>query len=242
VKYITWNRDQWVSYDGQETFKQKIDFANKLGLGRLLIWAIDQDTDELDALKAVLAPKTIAAFSKEADDASFWVDATVPDCYVTDRGGTCKAGFFKITDQPCGGAKPVTRHSKNANSLLCCPLDGAPDSSQCRWRGSAPSCNGHCQDDEVTLELNRWGDGKYCEDGNKVYCCDSPGAKENKCYWAGIGKSCNGDDETMVRSVKHSKRSHTNAGANKLFRAPSLTPSSTLPNSLLSTAVLSSAL
>jgi hypothetical protein len=104
------------------------------------------------------------------------------------------------------------------------------------------SCNGHCQDDEVTLELNRWGDGKYCEDGNEVYCCDSPGAKENKCYWAGVIKSCNGDDDTMVRSVKHSKRSHTNAGANRLSRAPSLTPSSTLPNLLLSAAVLSSVL
>ena len=40
VKYIVWNQDQWVSYDDEETFKQKIEFANKNGLGGLLIWAV----------------------------------------------------------------------------------------------------------------------------------------------------------------------------------------------------------
>lgn len=60
VKYIVWNQDQWVSYvscylhiiflqcsdhdatfqDDEVTFKQKIDFANKLGLGGLLIWSV----------------------------------------------------------------------------------------------------------------------------------------------------------------------------------------------------------
>jgi chitinase len=40
VKYITLNQDQWVSYDDEETVKAKIEFANKLGLGGLLIWAV----------------------------------------------------------------------------------------------------------------------------------------------------------------------------------------------------------
>jgi chitinase len=43
------------------------------------------------------------------------------------------------------------------------------------------------------LELNRWGDGKYCEDGNKVYCCKSE-AVENTCYWTGVGGNCNNGD------------------------------------------------
>jgi chitinase len=33
VKYITWNQDQWVSYDDKDTFKAKIDYANSVGLG-----------------------------------------------------------------------------------------------------------------------------------------------------------------------------------------------------------------
>jgi chitinase len=32
IKYISWNNDQWVSYDDAETFKMKIDYANGLCL------------------------------------------------------------------------------------------------------------------------------------------------------------------------------------------------------------------
>jgi chitinase len=133
----------------------------------------------------------------------------VPDCYVTDCGGTCKAGFITVTNQPCGGAKPVTRHSKEKNSQLCCPLDGAPSKDDCDWRGSAPSCNGHCHEDEVTVELNRWGDGKYCEDGNKAYCCKT--ALDNTCYWSGVGSRCNGDDVAIVSALSKKTKRRENA-------------------------------
>jgi GH18 family chitinase len=33
VKYMSWGGDQWVSYDDADTFKIKMDFANRLGLG-----------------------------------------------------------------------------------------------------------------------------------------------------------------------------------------------------------------
>ncbi|KAF2003755.1 glycoside hydrolase family 18 protein [Amniculicola lignicola CBS 123094] len=200
VKYITWDNDQWVSYDDEDTFKAKINFANKLGLGGLLIWAIDQDTDDLMALNAVISPKSVTALAMVSDNEAYWDDATVPDCYVTDCGGTCKAGFFKITNQPCGGAKAITRHSKEKDSELCCPTASAPDPKQCHWRGSAPSCNGHCHDSEILLQMNRWGDGKYCEDGNKAYCCESPTTKDHGCYWAGVGKHCNNEDVAMTFS------------------------------------------
>ncbi|GKT48622.1 chitotriosidase-1 [Colletotrichum spaethianum] len=200
VKWINWDQDQWVSYDDADTFKQKIDFANDQGLSGLLIWAIDQDTQDLDALKGVVAPKNLKLFAKKAEKEAFWGDATVPDCYVTDCGGSCKPGWLSIEKQPCGGAKPVTRHSKEADSTLCCPMEGAPKKEDCTWRGNDPWCNGHCHDNEVALQLNRWGDGKYCEDGNKVYCCQSPVAEGHQCYWAGVGKSCNNDDVAMTFS------------------------------------------
>ncbi|KAL9030617.1 MAG: hypothetical protein Q9196_001284 [Gyalolechia fulgens] len=198
VKYIVWDQDQWVSYDDKDTFKQKIEFANKLGLGGLLIWAIDQDTDDLQALQAVLAPKSVKAFAKQAQDADFWKDSTAADCYVSDCGKGCKSGFAPITHQPCGGATAVFRNSKEEDSTLCCPLDAAPDPDKCVWRGSAPDCNGRCHDGEVTVQLNRWGDGKYCEDGNKAYCCEVTNDKENNCYWSGVGKSCNAGDTALT--------------------------------------------
>ena len=42
VKWITWDADQWVSYDDADTFAQKKDFANRRCLGGLMVWAVDQ--------------------------------------------------------------------------------------------------------------------------------------------------------------------------------------------------------
>lgn len=120
-----------------------------------------------------------------------------PRTAVSDCGGSCKTGFLSITHQPCGGAKPVTRHSKKKDSSLCCPISAVPKASNCTWRGSAPSCNGHCEDDEVAVELNQWGSGKYCEDGNKAYCCKNQGL-ENTCYWTGVGGTCKKGDEPLT--------------------------------------------
>lgn len=41
VKYMVYNKDQWVSFDDADTFKQKVEWANKIGLGGSLIWASD---------------------------------------------------------------------------------------------------------------------------------------------------------------------------------------------------------
>jgi chitinase len=137
-------------------------------LGGLLIWAIDLDTDNLDALRAVLYPGKLNAFNSDADKVSYWEDAVAGDCRVTECGGKCKAGEIPITTQPCGDATAVFRHSSEDDSTLCCPVSAAPDPKKCRWDGGAtgaPSCNGQCNPGEVALQSNKWGDGKYCEDG-----------------------------------------------------------------------------
>ncbi|EDN07813.1 predicted protein [Histoplasma mississippiense (nom. inval.)] len=41
VNWISWDKDQWVSYDDGRTLKQKADFGNKLCLGGTFAWAID---------------------------------------------------------------------------------------------------------------------------------------------------------------------------------------------------------
>ncbi|KFY45856.1 hypothetical protein V494_00722 [Pseudogymnoascus sp. VKM F-4513 (FW-928)] len=190
VKYITWNNDQWVSYDDADTFKQKKDLAKDLGLGGYLIWAIDQDDEHLTALQAVISPKKLGDLGA-ASDGDDWQSSN-KHCYITSCDGHCDAGDIKITDQPCGDG--------DKRSKLCCPLSGAPDPEECTWRGGAPWCNGHCHDDEVMMEMNRWGSGAWCSDGNKAYCCKSPLAAENSCYWTGVGGTCNGDDLPLTFS------------------------------------------
>jgi chitinase len=58
AKKITWNSDQWVSYDDADTFSQKKDLAKDLGLGGFLIWAIDQDDEYLSALRLSSRPRS----------------------------------------------------------------------------------------------------------------------------------------------------------------------------------------
>jgi chitinase len=40
VKWITWNNDQWVSYDDGQTMALKIGLANQQCLGGTMVWAI----------------------------------------------------------------------------------------------------------------------------------------------------------------------------------------------------------
>jgi chitinase len=42
VLYFQWNTDQWISYDNATTFKQKLEWAEEVGIGGSLIWASDQ--------------------------------------------------------------------------------------------------------------------------------------------------------------------------------------------------------
>lgn len=146
VKYITYRGDQWVSFDDDDTFKQKKELAADLGLGGFLIWAVDQDDAELSALQSVISPKSLGAFKNDAKDKDYFEDSNA-QCYITECSGKCKPGFFKITEQNCG--------KDDKKSQLCCPLSSAPNPEDCQWRGNPPFCNGHCQDDEVMLEMNR---------------------------------------------------------------------------------------
>ncbi|CAG8071629.1 unnamed protein product [Penicillium olsonii] len=53
VRYMVYNKDSWVAFDDATTFQMKIDYANKMGLSGLMIWAIDLDDNTLSALRAV---------------------------------------------------------------------------------------------------------------------------------------------------------------------------------------------
>jgi len=132
------------------------------------------------------------------DDASYWQGIGPQSCRLTECGGSCRTGEVPITKQPCGDAKGLGRHSSQADSTLCCPLASAPDPKKCHWRGRPTECNGVCHDGEVALQQNRWGDGKYCENGNKIYCCETPQGRNNDCYWTGEGGSCRAGDKPLT--------------------------------------------
>jgi chitinase len=54
VEWTTWNSDQWVSFDNGVTMMQKRNTANKLCLGGIMIWAMDMDNDDGDAMSDLM--------------------------------------------------------------------------------------------------------------------------------------------------------------------------------------------
>ncbi|KAI6779851.1 putative chitinase [Emericellopsis cladophorae] len=47
VKIVTWDSDQWVSWDDEETLKMKLEYAHQRCLGGTMVWAIDLDDGTL---------------------------------------------------------------------------------------------------------------------------------------------------------------------------------------------------
>lgn len=47
VEIVTWNKDQWVSWDSTKTLGMKVDYANQRCLGGVMVWAIDLDDGTL---------------------------------------------------------------------------------------------------------------------------------------------------------------------------------------------------
>lgn len=57
VNYAVFDKNQWVSYDDERTFKQKLHWANDIGLGGSLIWASDTDNDKYSAMSGFIGKK-----------------------------------------------------------------------------------------------------------------------------------------------------------------------------------------
>lgn len=57
VNYFTFDKDQWISYDDAKTFKEKVDWANSVGLGGALIWASDLGNSNFTSLRELLSSK-----------------------------------------------------------------------------------------------------------------------------------------------------------------------------------------
>ena len=113
VSYIQFgaSNDQWVSYDDKTTFKQKVDFANSVGLGGVMIWSIDQDDNDFSALSGLVG-KSLPSFADqlkktEAVGTNKWASQNGQKCVMTDCSDTPN-GPDGYALAPNGGAFPDT--------------------------------------------------------------------------------------------------------------------------------------
>ncbi|KAF3112314.1 hypothetical protein TWF706_010901 [Orbilia oligospora] len=186
VNYLTWGSGNWISYDDKATFEAKVDFGNKRGLNGMLIWAVDQDDTQWNAIKAVTGKNVLTAHEFQSILES---DLLPRDCYVTGLcGSDCAAGYLPITDKIYNANKDRL-HDPNADfnpkrcggdkqRSLCCPFASRPNKSKCYWRGNEGHCNGRCHDGEVFMVADNQGDnGRSCLKGLRAFCCEVENTK-----------------------------------------------------------------
>lgn len=211
VKYNVYNGNQWISYDDEQSFIDKKKYLTSRCLGGLMIWAIDQDTQNHDALQGLLGdfsssqlqggsldPKAAAALS----DAFSAYNGQ--NCFITP---TCTDGTDGQTqkDQVCpsGTTSVSTAHSplqapnyqlngqcdEGWYRYICCPTKAMP--KNCKWNGaperSAFGCSGSCSKTQFLLNTDDYVDDKgvgECYYGNRYLCCDSTEVFDS-CYWTG---------------------------------------------------------
>ncbi|KAE9377607.1 glycoside hydrolase family 18 protein [Stipitochalara longipes BDJ] len=181
VKWITWNSNQWVSYDDADTFKQKRDFANSRCLSGLMVWAMDQvdqtANNGFGGAAAAAGTQVTSDQQASANQASSNQQASVA-CYTSDCGVSCKAGTTEVAQfngQP-GQLSTSARCAKKQYRSLCC--DDKAQVGQCTWRGyrgSGLSCTSGCASGETELTTNtdqhtKKGD-KDCHGGLQSFCC-----------------------------------------------------------------------
>ncbi|KAI1827703.1 glycosyl hydrolases family 18-domain-containing protein [Xylaria intraflava] len=185
VKWITWDSNQWVSYDDQDTFQQKKDFASKRCLGGLMIWAMDQmnqaQSNGLGQAPGVTADQQADAQQMSADQAAKL------SCYTTDCNSQCKSGTNKVAEvfgQP-GQVSTRDRCPQGQYRSVCC-TDGTT-MGKCAWRGyrgMGMSCIQGCAsgETEVVTDTSVMNNDKAqtCNGGLQSYCCSGFKAPPSK--------------------------------------------------------------
>lgn len=210
VKYNVYDGDQWISYDDEQSFFDKKKFLTERCLSGLMIWAVDQDDGNFNALGGVfgedigLLEMSGGGLDDKAKDALADVFGayTGQDCFVTPRctdgsdseqnpDQVCPSGFLSVDTAHNPIQSPGHEHHGDCSEgwyrHICCPAKAMPQN--CKWNGapgrSAFGCEGQCGENQFKLNqdtaLDAKGEGS-CFTGHRSLCCDSTAAISG-CYW-----------------------------------------------------------
>lgn len=174
VAIVTWDTNQWVSYDNNNTLKTKMDYANSKCLGGVMIWAASTDDGSGSAIQALTGASGRANL-KEA--ALFnWPKTPIGQCVWGDCDAGCPSGYTPATGtggKVSGYAGIFNGCSGGSSRYYCCPTGNAP---KCEWKGTAPFCGatsgGKCSSNQVEVTTSTSATGKSCWTGHKSLCCD----------------------------------------------------------------------
>ncbi|CAG8001645.1 unnamed protein product [Penicillium salamii] len=208
VNYFTFDDNQWVSYDDKTTFKQKVSWADEVGLGGAMIWASDLDTDKYAAHTDLLDREVISTSTLQLENKAVANPGTTVQDLSAFTGQKCfkhTGKCLKIDDtdamsKACGSGYTVVgwddagcgKSNCHCGKPVCCPNGAAP--KNCMWRGqdtgqkgASSDCSGQCAAGEINVAGIRssWGGGYLndrdtdkCGRGYKAFCCPDPDYKQ----------------------------------------------------------------
>ena len=208
VKYNVFGGDQWVSYDDRQSFQDKLKHLSQRCLSGLMVWAIDQDTSDWQAMNELFGDfSDLQLHGLDEDSAEKLHDLfgqyTGQDCYVTQR---CTDGSKEQQDsnQVCDDGDMVVdiahtpQQSKPRFWLggcakgwyrrICCPKASMP--KNCEWNGAPErneiGCDGKCGAGTFLLNidtaLTATGDTGTCVYGVRTLCCQGTKLIDD-CFW-----------------------------------------------------------
>jgi len=188
VNWITWNSNQWVSYDNNVTYQLKRNYANSLGLSGTMIWAIDQQTQDATGLANFMPFNVNLSPDEQSASALTTSNVQAQDaCYITACGDTCLPGYIPLTAMNGTTTSILSTEPRCSAALfrsLCCGQGTSTDMCQWRgWRGQGLSCVGGCLTNETTVaqSSNSYLDLKEqnyvrdlsCNGGVQSFCCSN---------------------------------------------------------------------
>ncbi|KAL2829474.1 hypothetical protein BDW59DRAFT_178440 [Aspergillus cavernicola] len=109
VKYMIYDEDQWITYDDEESFEKKREMLEKECFGGVMIWAIDQDTEDFQALTGLLGDKWVTDELFEGGDLS----DEEKEALVDEMGGLTGDGCYVTSG--CVGGEPTIEGNPNCN-------------------------------------------------------------------------------------------------------------------------------
>ncbi|KAJ5421601.1 glycoside hydrolase [Penicillium cf. griseofulvum] len=194
VKWVTWDSDQWVSYDDGETMQMKLSFASKLCIGGTMIWSLDQDSSDGTSSNDLLGIGTangvsaaVATTLREQKDSAEKSATLQSSCYWTFCGDECTTGYISETSakgQVAGIQLDTTCDGDEVQMLCCAPGTNTGTCSWNGWRGVGFPCSTNSCPNGTDLiarnsESNSYQEmagmsGTYdltCNGGSQSYCC-----------------------------------------------------------------------
>ncbi|UPK93523.1 hypothetical protein LCI18_004458 [Fusarium solani-melongenae] len=191
VKILTFDSNNWVAYDDEETLKMKADFAREQCLSGLMVWAVSHDVEDGRFSKAIgeAAGRKFTSIPIRGGMTMIEIDSSTSNqtetkhaqCKWTDCGQSCPANWIRVMRKDKGARKNEqmidgTGCVDGAVHELCCPPEG--DMPTCGWyTHNNGKCDQKCP--EETFEIGSLN--SHCRSNYQSACC-TKGSSNTKLY------------------------------------------------------------